>query len=167
MAILLVTAWLAIGCNPTAEMKAIVIRERYVCVEIAKNDSIQINKVIIDGNEILPTQFTESKANNTWVAKVSFYKTPHIMAWIDNNAKKAREAHEKASYDYEVWAYDMIKQGRLLDPRIRAKQQEYEQKLLKAERELNKWDTLFNTGLPTNWIHELGKYVTIEAAIIE
>ena len=156
-----------IGCNSTLEATAITIQDRYVCVHITKNDTMQINKVTIDGNEILPTQFTESIANNTWVAKVSFHKTPNIMNWIDNNTKKAKEVYEKVNYDYEVWAYDMIKQGRLLDPRIRAKQQEYEQKLLEAKRELDKWDKLYNTGSPTNWIHELGKYVIIETTSIK
>ena len=93
---LLAIVWLGIGCNQTTGMTAIVIRERQVCVEIAKNDSIQINKVTIDGNEILPAEFTESRANNTWVAKVSFYKTPHIKAWIEDNIAKAKEAYEKA-----------------------------------------------------------------------
>jgi hypothetical protein len=161
-ALLIVASWLAIGCNSNL-LTAITIQDRNVCVLIPKD--VQVTKVIIDGNEVLPEQFTE-KRTGEW-AEVSYYKTPNIKAWMENNIERARQAYEKASYDYEVWAYDMIKEGRILDPRIREKQEKYEQKVQEAKRELDKWDTLFNTGLPTNWVDELRKYVTIEIAKVE
>jgi len=165
--LLLVITCVSLGCSPTAKIKSIVIREHYVNVGIVNDSSIRINQVTIDGNVIPSEQLTYDDVNNAWVAKVSFHKTPHIEAWLEDNIEKARVEYEDLSFDYEVWAYKKIKEGSVFDPRTQKKRLEWEQKIQDAERELNRWDTLYNTGLSTNWVDELKRYVKIEATNIE